>query len=124
RPVAAIVDARVDSYGDYLGNLFVSGTQDRLSYGIEYMHKGGDGFRDSLGYKIHDVDGRLLYLLHPNHSAQIHLQYYDEESVTPGGLLPSQFRDDPEDSNKPHDVFFGNRIEGDIRTSHILAGRQ
>lgn len=124
RPLALVLDTRVDSYGDALGNVFVSGTHQRLSYGLEYMHKGGSGFRDSLDYRIDDVDAKLGYAFDPDHSAAVHFQYYDERSETPGGLLPLQYQADRSTSNKPNDEFFGRRIEGDLRTSHQLTERQ
>ena len=124
RPFAAVLDTRYDSYGDYSGNLFVSGTRGNVFAGIEYLHKGGDGFRDSLGYNIDDVDVKLGYRFNEDHSAQLRFQYYDEASETPGGLLPDQFASDRTQTNKPHDEFFGKRVAADIRSSHQLTERQ
>lgn len=124
RPFVNVIDTRYDSYGDYSANLFVSGTRGNVSAGIEYLHKGGDGFRDSLGYNIDDVDVKLGYRFNDDHSAQLHFQYYDEVSETPGGLLPGQFRADRTQSNKPNDEFFGRRIAGDLRSTHRLTERQ
>lgn len=124
RPFSTVLDARFDTYGDYLGNVFFSGTQDKISYGVEYMHKGGNGFRDSLGYRINDLDTKLKYQFNEDHSAQIHFQYYDEKSETPGGLLGTQFQSNPHLSNKPNDEFYGKRIEGDIRSHHQLTDDQ
>ncbi|RYD72875.1 MAG: hypothetical protein EOP84_22430, partial [Verrucomicrobiaceae bacterium] len=123
-PFSAIIDTRFDSWGDYSGNIFVSGTHGPLSYGVEYLHKGGDGFRDSLGYNIDDLDIKLGIRINENHSAQIRFQYYDEQSETPGGLLPDQFRGDITRSNKPHDEFFATRVGGDLRTFHQLTENQ
>ena len=115
RPVAVVLDARLDSNPDALGNVFVSGTQGGLSYGIEYLRKGGEGFRDSLEYSIDDLDLELGYVFNEDHSARAHFQFYDERSETPGGLLPDQYASDVTISNKPNDEFFGQRIEGDVR---------
>ncbi len=123
-PFAAVLDTRFDSWGDYSGNIFLSGTHGAVSYGVEYLHKGGDGFRDSLGYNIHDLDIKLGIRINENHSAQLRFQYYDEVSETPGGLLPEQFRSDVTQSNKPHDEFFATRIGGDLRTFHQLTENQ
>ncbi len=123
-PWELILDSRFDTYGDYLGNMAVSGTEGKLSYAVEYMHKGGDGFRNSLGYSIDDVDTKLIYRPNEDHSVQIHFHYDDERSETPGGLLPSQFRSNRTISSKPNDVFFGERIEGDVRTHHQLTDQQ
>ena len=123
-PFEAILDTRFDSWGDYSGNLFVSGTHGAFAYGVEYLHKGGDGFRDSLGYNIDDLDIKLAFRFNENHSAQLRFQYADEQSETPGGLLPEQFRSDVTQSNKPDDEFFGTRIAGDLRTKHILSENQ
>ncbi len=124
RPFAAVLDTRFDSYGDYDANLFVSGTRGNVFAGLEYLQKGGDGFRDSLGYNIDDLDVKLGYIFNQDHSAQLHFQYYDEESETPGGLLPEQLRNDRTQSNKPDDEFFGRRIAADLRSSHRLSDRQ
>jgi Fe(3+) dicitrate transport protein len=124
RPLSLVLDTRLDSYGDATGSLFLSGTKDRLSYGLEYMHKAGNGFRDSLDYRIDDVALTLGYVVDDDHSARVHLQYYDERSETPGGLLLDQFRADRSLSNKPNDEFFGQRIEGDLRTRHQLTANQ
>ena len=118
RPVAVVLDARLDSNPDALGNVFVSGTQGGLSYGVEYLRKRGEGFRDGLEYSIDDLDLELGYAFNEDHSARAHLQIYDERSETPGGLLPDQFRRDVTVSNKRNDEFFGQRIEGDVRTRH------
>lgn len=123
-PFEAILDTRFDNWGDYSGNLFLSGTHGALAYGVEYLHKGGDGFRDSLGHNIDDLDIKLAIRFNENHSAQIRFQYYDEQAETPGGLLPDQFRSDVTQSNKPYDEFFGTRIAGDIRTKHQLTENQ
>jgi outer membrane receptor for Fe3+-dicitrate len=124
RPLSLVLDTRVDTYGDAVGSVFLSGTSGQLSYGVEYMHKGGNGFRDSLDYRIDDVAVTVGYELNAAHSARAHFQYYDERSETPGGLLPEQFRADRSLSNKPNDVFFGQRIEGDLRTQHQLTANQ
>lgn len=118
RPVAVVLDARLDSNPDALGNVFVSGTQGALSYGIEYLRKGGEGFRDSLKYSIDDLDLELGYAFNEDHSARAHFQLYDERSETPGGLMPDQYDSDVTLSNKPNDEFFGRRIEGDVRSQH------
>lgn len=124
RPFASVLDTRFDSYGDYGANLFLSGTRGNVFAGLEYLHKGGDGFRDGLGYNINDVEAKLGYRFSADHSAQLHFHFYDEESETPGGLLPAQFRVDRTQSNKPQDEFFGRRIAGDLRTLHRLSARQ
>ena len=124
RPFAAVLDTRFDTYGDYSANIFASGTQGKVFAGVEYLHKGGDGFRDSLGYTIDDADLRVGYRFNDDHWAQIHFQYYDEESETPGGLLPAQLQADRTQSNKPNDEFFGERIALDFRSSHRLTERQ
>jgi len=123
-PFAAILDTRFDSYGDYLGNMFLSGTKGKVSYGLEYMHKGGEGFGENRDYGIDDLEATLAYKFNARHSVNAHFQYYDEVSETPGGLLPTQFQSDPQQSNKTHDEFFGKRIAGDIRTSHQLIANQ
>ncbi|HEX8280482.1 MAG TPA: TonB-dependent receptor, partial [Chthoniobacterales bacterium] len=123
-PLAVVIDTRFDSYEDYSANLFVSGTRGNASAGLEYLHKGGDGFRDGLGYNINDVEAKLGYQFNNDHFAQLHFQFYDEESETPGGLLPEQFRSDRTQSNKPQDEFFGRRIALDLRSSHPLSERQ
>ncbi len=123
-PLAGALDTRFDSYGDYSGNLFVSGMQGNVFAAVEYLHKGGDGFRDALGYNIDDVDVKIGYRFNEDHWVQIRFQYYDEESETPGGLTPAQFRHDRTQSNKPEDEFFGERIGADIRSSHQLTDRQ
>ena len=124
RPVAVVLDARLDSNPDALGNVFVSGTQGGLSYGIEYLRKRGEGFRDSLEYSIDDLDLELGYAFNEDHSARAHFQLYDERSETPGGLLPEQYRNDVTVSNKPNDEFFGQRVEGDVRTRHQFGQHQ
>ncbi|MEP2775613.1 MAG: TonB-dependent receptor [Luteolibacter sp.] len=123
KPFAGVFDTRVSSYGDQEGNLFLSGTRDNFTYGLEYMKKTGDGFRDGLGYNIDDFEATFDYQITPDDSVQIHFQYYDEESETPGGLLPFQFNDTSA-SNKPNDDFFGERIELDIDTTHQLTENQ
>ncbi|MHA3775194.1 TonB-dependent receptor family protein [Verrucomicrobiota bacterium sgz303538] len=123
-PFEAVLDTRFDSWGDYSENLFLSGTHGPLSYGVEYLNKGGDGFRDSLGFNVNDLDVKLGYRFNENHWVQLHFQYYNEKSETPGGLLPRQFRSDVTQSNKPNDEFFGERIEGDIRSTHQLTENQ
>lgn len=122
-PFSGALDARWESYGDYSGNIYVGGTVGKLSYGLEYLHKEGNGFRDSLGFNINDVDVKLRYQLDEKNAAQIHFQYYHEQSETPGGLLPSQIGD-PTQSNKPQDEFFGKRIVGDVLTTHQLTENQ
>ncbi len=124
KPLETVLDTRLSSYGDYMGNLFLSGTQGSWTYGAEYMHNGGDGFRDGLGYNIDDVEARLGYQFNEDHWAQLHFGYYHEASETPGGLLPYQYRNDPEQSNKPNDNFYGERVEVDLRTSHRLTENQ
>ncbi len=123
KPFAGAFDTRVSSYGDYQGNLYLSGTRDEFTYGVEYMKKAGDGFRDSLGYNIDDFEATVGYRITPDDSVKIHFQYYDEESETPGGLLPFQLGD-TSTSNKPNDDFFGERIELDVHTTHQLTERQ
>ncbi len=124
KPLETVLDTRLSSYGDYLANLFLSGTQGSWIYGAEYMHNGGNGFRDGLGYNIDDFEARLGYQFNEDHWAQLHFGYYHEASETPGGLLPYQFRDDPNQSNKPNDNFYGERIEVDLRTSHRFTENQ
>lgn len=124
RPLAAVLDTRFETYGDYAANLFVSGTRGKFSGGVEYLHKGGDGFREGLGYNIDDFDLKLAYHFNQDHYAQLHFQYYDEESETPGGLLPQQFRADRTQSNKPDDEFFGRRLAIDLRSTHRFSDRQ
>lgn len=124
RPFEVVLDTRFGSYGDYAANLAVSGTRGGLSAAVEYLHKGGDGFRDGLGFNINDVDVKLGYRFDASNSAQLHFEYYDEESETPGGLLPEQLREDRTQSNKPDDEFFGRRIAVDLRTDHRLSADQ
>lgn len=123
QPFAGILDTRISSYGDQSGNLFLSGTLDRFSYGIEYMKKTGNGFRDSLGFNIDNFEGTFGYQLTPNDSITLHVLYYDERSETPGGLLPFQSHK-TKHSNKPNDEFFGERTEIDLRTTHQLTPNQ
>ncbi|GAA5142393.1 hypothetical protein GCM10023213_28260 [Prosthecobacter algae] len=115
-PMSVTLDTRYDSNGSYLGNIAVNGTIDRLQYSVEYMHSGGSGFRDNLGFEIDDLDIRLAYQINDIHRVIGHFAYYDEMSETPGGLLPSEFAHDPSFSSKPNDNFYGNRVAGDIRT--------
>ncbi len=123
KPFAGVFDTRVSSYGDQQGNLFLSGTLDKLTYGVEYMKKAGDGFRDGLGYNIDDFEATLGYQIKPDDLVKIHFQYYNEEAETPGGLLPFQ-SNKTSTSNKPNDDFFGERIEMDVHTSHQLTDNQ
>lgn len=124
RPVAVVLDARLDSNPDALGNVFVSGTRAGVSYGVEYLRKRGEGFRDGLASSIDDLDLELGYAFDEDHWARAHFQYYDEVSETSGGLLPEQFLRDISVTHKPNDEFFGRRIQGDIRSSHQLTPHQ
>lgn len=123
RPFSAILESRVSTYGDQQGNLFLSGTQGKFSYGVEYMKKNGDGFRDSLGFDIDNFEGTFKYQITPQDSVALHFLYYDERSETPGGLMPFQ-SGNPEHSNKPNDEFYGKRTEVDLRTVHQLTANQ
>jgi len=125
RPFSTVLDGRIDTNGDYTGNLYVGGTVKDFSYGVEYMKKGGNGFRDNLGLDIDDFDIKLGYRFNQDHAVQVHFSYYDEESETPGGLLPEQFEAGlRRESNKHHDMFYGRRYVFDIRSSHQLTDRQ
>lgn len=123
-PFSALIDARFDSNLDYVASAYLSGTRERFSYGVELMHKGGEGFRPGLEYRIDDVAASFGYQLNDDHALRFHLQFNDENSETPGGLLPAQFADDREQSNKPNDEFYGKRVQADLRTSHQLGDRQ
>jgi len=125
RPFTTILDGRFDTFGDYTGNLYTGGTVNGFSYGVEYMKKGGDGFRDNLGFNIDDFDIKLGYRFNEDHAVQAHFSYYDEQSETPGGLLPEQFENGLLDrSNKHHDMFYGTRVAFDLRSSHQLTDQQ
>ena len=123
RPFAAIADGRIDTNGDVSGNIFLSGTRGDTGYGLEYLHKEGEGFGESRDYNIEDAELTLAHALDENNDIRLHLQFYDEVSQTPGGLLRAQFDDDNKQSNKPNDFFFGKRYEADIRTQHQLGAR-
>lgn len=122
-PFEAVLDLRGGSNAEFMSNLFASGTRGSTSYGAEYMRKQGDGFRDNSAYEINDMDLRLAHSFNANHEASARFQYYDEESETPGSLTPEQFSQDITQSNKPNDLFFGERIAGDIRTTHLFGER-
>ena len=125
RPFSTVLDGRIDTNGDYTGNLYAGGTVRGFSYGVEYMKKGGNGFRDNLGFNIDDFDIKFGYRFNQEHTVQFHFSYYDERSETPGGLLPEQFEAGMrKESNKHHDVFYGRRVAFDLRSSHQLTDGQ
>jgi Outer membrane receptor for Fe3+-dicitrate len=123
-PLAAVVDTRYDSNNDFSGNMRLSGTRGDTSYSADYLHKEGSGFGENRDLDVDDAEFVLAHHFNDDHSARVHLGYYDEASQTPGGLLPGQFEDDNKQSNKPNDYFYGTRYEADIRTDHRLTQNQ
>lgn len=122
-PLSTVLDTRYDGNGDYLGNLFISGTRNEIAFGLEYMRKAGEGFGQSRDYHLDDVEVTVSRVFGDD-SVRVHVQYYDEVSQTPGGLLPAQFAVDNTLSNKPNDFFYGKRKEADFRSRHQVADNQ
>lgn len=48
------------------------------------------------------------------------LNYYKEQSETPGGLTSAQFRKDLTQSQRPFDLFEGQRFSGDLSYTHSV----
>lgn len=121
---SGVLDAQATSNDDFSGNLRVSGTVDDTAYSVDYLKKDGHGFGEGRDIKVDDIEASVAHQFNKNNNARLRLQYYNEESHTPGGLLPEQFAQDNKQSNKPNDVFYGTRIGADLKTNHQLLENQ
>lgn len=85
-----------------------------------FLRKQGDGFRERLGFDVSDASLRAELDLTASSRMVFNLNYYKEQSETPGGLTSAQFREDLTQSQRSFDLFEGQRFSGDLSYTHSV----
>ncbi|GAB3386432.1 TonB-dependent Fe(3+) dicitrate receptor FecA [Azotobacter armeniacus] len=92
------------------GNLLLGGTADNGLGGVLlYSGVRGSDYREHSDTRIDDLILKARYELNDAHSLHGIVQYYDGEAQMPGGLSKADFDDDPYQSTRPVDEFWGRR---------------
>lgn len=74
----------------------------------------GEGARD---HSDTDVDNFIFdarYQINPQHQLAGQIQYYDVEAQLPGALSPDAYRQDPTQSQRPHDGYDADMLRGNL----------
>ncbi|HYG18621.1 MAG TPA: TonB-dependent siderophore receptor [Ohtaekwangia sp.] len=92
---------------------FSSGADNgKSSYFISGLRRQGDGYRDRAEFGVNDYTIRLGSKLDERTELSIYLNYFSEDSETPGGLSQAQYDDDPRQSQHTSDDFYAQRFSG------------
>jgi Fe(3+) dicitrate transport protein len=110
--------------GFFTTELTYGNTWEKLGVLAGFVNKRGSTVRDNTGTDVNSVDVRLKVPT-PNAGAlNFGLQGYREIAQTPGGITAAQFRQDPNQSQRSHDKFFGNRAAFDLKWDQPLGADQ
>lgn len=102
----------------------ISGTSEKYSYMGAFMHKQGDGFRESEEFTVNAADTYLRYEIDNHQDLTWRAYLYHEDSETPGGLTQAQYDKDFRQSNSSDDNFEGRRASTNLTYHNELDENQ
>ncbi|GJL50270.1 MAG: TonB-dependent receptor [Nitrospirales bacterium] len=88
---------------------------------FQYTNNTGRLVRENTDIQLNDVAVRFTFPVGHSGQADLRLSGYVEESDTPGGLSAAQFKDDPKQSQRSNDEFFGRRYSGYFRLTQPIS---
>jgi len=102
------------------------GTQMDNGLGVALLYSGMDGqeWRDGSHDRYNDVALKWRYEISPSSEIYGKFAHYDVKSVTPGGLTPAQYRDDPFQNTRPTDYWKGQRDQVDVGYLNTISDTQ
>jgi Fe(3+) dicitrate transport protein len=105
RPIEFISRQSIGSFN--LINSFnsLSGTKGKFSYFTYYQYKAGDGFRDNSEFSSHNFFGSFSYQFTEKTSVTLEATYLHYLAEQAGGLTDTQFKLDPDFSNRTRNWF-------------------
>lgn len=92
----------------------------KFSYYINGTRRQGSSFRDNGEFAVNDVTAKFAAKPDATSEIAIYLNGFSENSETPGGISPEQFRNDISQSNNPNDHFYSKRYSTAITYSKTL----
>jgi Fe(3+) dicitrate transport protein len=101
-------------------NLFIGGTTENgLGLALLYSGVHGEGFRDSHDKSnIDDIRLKAAYDINDYEKIEANIHRYDAKSDLPGGLTPSEYRDNPNQSLRNDDYIKGHRTDASVKYSY------
>lgn len=91
---------------------------------VSYANKEGELMRDNTETSLDDFNIKARVPTAGGGEMTYRVNYYREVSETPGGLTAQQFKKDPEQSQRSHDVFKGRRGSFDVNYQQPLSGNK
>src|SRR5687768_15662163 len=105
------------------GHASYGATRGRTGFLVDYMRKQGDGSRDNLNFKPHDVNGKVVQGIGANQVLTLRGNYYSEDSnVTYSGLRLSEYLDNPRSNPFRNDFFYADRYGASATHAFAVSG--
>ena len=120
---------RQNQYGEGGGNTQYSaflGTQLESGLGLALLYSGMSGreWRDGSDERVNDLALKFRYELSAGSEVYAKLSHFDVKSMTPGGLIVSEFEADPFQNTRPNDFWKGERNGVDLGYVNTLSATQ
>jgi Fe(3+) dicitrate transport protein len=93
----------------------------KFNYHVSGLRRQGDGYRDRSEYGVNDYAIRLGGKLNENGEISLYLNYFSENSETPGGITQAQYNADPTQSQHSSDHFYAKRFSTALSYKHNLS---
>ncbi len=111
------------TYGSWAGIVTqLTSGQDNgtFSYYLNATRRQGDSFRENGKFNVNDITAKLVARPDSTSAISVYLNVFSEDSETPGGISPEQFKQDVGQSNNPNDHFYSKRFSGAVTYSKTI----
>jgi Fe(3+) dicitrate transport protein len=104
------VDIGVGSWNALTAQFSTGADKGKYNYHISGLRRQGDGYRDRAAFGVNDYTIRLGTKLDETAEVSIYLNYFSEDSETPGGLTQAQYEQNRRQSQHSSDWFYAQRL--------------
>lgn len=103
-------DLTFGSWGGLTAQVTTGKDNGKSSYFFNGTRRQGDSFRDNGDFSVNDYT--FKYAVRPDDTSKLSVYFngFSENSETPGGLSPEEFKQDISQSNNPNDNFYSKRF--------------
>lgn len=104
------IDVGVGSWNGLNAHISTGADNGKFNYYLSALRRQGDAYRDRAAFGVNDYSVRLGSKLDETSEISIYLNYFSENSETPGGLTQAQYDENPRQSQHTSDEFFAQRL--------------
>jgi Fe(3+) dicitrate transport protein len=123
-----IPETKIDiGYGSWNGltaQISTGADKGKFNYYVSGLRRQGDGYRDQADYAVDDYTIRLGTQIDETSEFSLYLNYFNENSETPGGITQAMYDQDPQQSQHPVDEFYAKRFSAALSFKKTIGTNQ